>query len=285
MQIRMMRRLILIDPTTPTPPPVPFRFTRSDMTRAPTRTPLHSSELIRILADLAVVDAVEPGSAFAEKLGRWFSLHESIALHAAHNAGTARPTAQPIGATSSARAAANASLAQTRTRLENAITGRGAPSIGRIELPEPHPSEPLDSPSAYEPYRRYYQGHQRAFATSLQPLRAQLREVLAKASPALKQLAALDAVFDDILSERESKLLATVPLLLKRRFEQLRQSHQQVLTDTPQADTPAQPMHTPGWLVRFGHELQTVLLAELDVRLQPALGLIEALHHETSTHP
>ncbi|MFC3109460.1 DUF3348 family protein [Undibacterium arcticum] len=41
------------------------------------------------------------------------------------------------------------------------------------------------------------------------------------ASPRLKQLADLDATFETILRERESKLLATVPVLLKKRFEQL----------------------------------------------------------------
>ena len=32
--------------------------------------------------------------------------------------------------------------------------------------------------------------------------------------------------------------------------------------------------------MRFRSELQTVLLAELDARLQPTLGLMEALHNE-----
>ncbi|MDD2880730.1 MAG: DUF3348 domain-containing protein [Rhodoferax sp.] len=257
------------------------------MTRVLTRTHLHSSNLIRVLADLTLVDAVEPGGAFAEKLGLWLSLHESIALHAAHNARAASPTALPVGATSVARVTIAEILARTRTSLENAITGCGSPNTSHthIELPDPQPGEPLDTPTAYEPYRRYYQAHQRAIETSVRPLRAAARELLARTSPALKQLAALDAVFDEILSERESKLLATVPLLLRRRFEQLRQAQQQTQTDTQATEPPARRLHPPSWLVRFGHEMQTVLLAELDLRLQPALGLIEAFHHETNTPP
>lgn len=263
------------------------------MTRALTRTQLHSSSLIRVLADLTLVDAVEPGSAFAEKLGLWLSLHESIALHAAHNAGAARPAALPAGATPAARVVIDEAFARTRTSLVNAITGHGSPNTSHthIELPDPQPGEPLDTPTAYEPYRRYYQAHQRAMAASVHPLRAQVRDLLAKASPKLKQLAALDAVFDEILSEREDKLLATVPLLLKRRFDQLRQAQPPTPTDTQAAESieptepPARRLYPPSWLVRFGHELQTVLLAELDMRLQPALGLIEAFHHETNTPP
>lgn len=261
------------------------------MTRALTRTHLHSSSLIRVLADLTLVDAVEPGSAFAEKLGLWLSLHESIALHAAHNVGAARPAALPARATPAARVVIDEAFARTRTSLVNAITGRGLPNTSHIALPDPQPGEPLDTPTAFEPYRRYYQAHQRTMAASVHPLRAQARELLAKASPALKQLAALDAVFDDILSERESKLLATVPVLLRRRFDQLRQAQPPTPTDTQAAESieptkpPAKPMHPPSWLVRFGHEMQTVLLAELELRLQPALGLIEALHQETNTPP
>ena len=41
------------------------------MTRAPTRTNFHSSRLIRVLADLAMMETSEPGTAFAEKLALW----------------------------------------------------------------------------------------------------------------------------------------------------------------------------------------------------------------------
>ena len=39
-------------------------------------------------------------------------------------------------------------------------------------------------------------------------------------------------------------------------------------------------MKDGAWLARFCHELQTVLLAELDLRLQPTLGLLEAYQKE-----
>jgi len=39
-------------------------------------------------------------------------------------------------------------------------------------------------------------------------------------------------------------------------------------------------MNEGAWLARFCHELEAVLLAELDVRLQPTVGLIEALQNE-----
>jgi hypothetical protein len=141
---------------------------------------------------------------------------------------------------------------------------------------------PLEMPSAFEPYRRYYLAQQRDMELGTRPLRAKARDVLARTSPALKTLATLDAALDDILNDRESKLLANVPVLLEKRFTQLRKEHEHRLESTGMTDIPAYWMHAGGWLARFRTDLQTVLLAELDLRLQPTVGLIEALNHETS---
>ncbi|MDO8251018.1 MAG: DUF3348 domain-containing protein [Rhodoferax sp.] len=238
------------------------------MTRALTRTNFHSSRLIRVLADLAVVDAVEPGTAFAEKLGLWLNLHDAITLCAALNESTASQPPAQIGVKSVTSVAIGDEFAQVRTTLVNSITKSCPPNLG----------------ADYEPYRRYYSAHQRDMDSSVRPLRSKVREVLARASPALRQLAALDATLDAILCERESKLLSTVPLLLKRRFEQLRQAHRQMLVDTQQADDPALWMKSGAWLARFCNELQTALLAELDLRLQPTVGLIEAINNEMTKH-
>lgn len=238
------------------------------MTRALTRTNFHSSKLIRVLSDLAVVDAVEPGTAFAEKLGLWLNLHDAINLCAALNESSTDQPSAKFGKKSVTSVAIGDEFARVRTGLVNSITQ----------------SRPLNLGADYEPYRRYYAAQQRAMDSSVRPLRAAVRAALAKASPALKQLADLDATFDAIVCERESKLLSTVPLLLKRRFAQLREAHQKMLVDTQQADDPALSMTTGAWAARFSHELQMALLAELDLRLQPAVGLIEALNNEMTKH-
>jgi hypothetical protein len=115
----------------------------------------------------------------------------------------------------------------------------------------------------------------------IKPLRAQVREVVAGTSPALQQLAALDAALDAVLADRESLLLAKVPALLEKRFRQLRQAHQDLLLEAQQEDNISLWTKPGGRLARFCQELQTVLLAELDLRLQTTLGLLEALHNET----
>lgn len=257
------------------------------MTRAPTRTHFHSSRLIRILSDLALADAVDPGMAFAEKLGQWVDYSDAISLSAALTASATSATSPPAMLTKAqmnARMDAADAFARVRETLVASITKSGQPNLSskRAELPAAEPGMPFDMAISYEPYRRRYLALQRDMDVAIRPLRTQVREALARASPTLKALAALDAALDGILCEREGKLLATVPVLLNKRFTQLLKVHPQAKVAT-QADNPTLWLRPGGWLARFGHEFQTVLLAELDVRLQPTVGLMEALNDKMTT--
>jgi hypothetical protein len=92
--------------------------------------------------------------------------------------------------------------------------------------------------------------------TRLAPLRARVRAALSGTSPALRQLAALDAVLEGALLVRERHLLSKVPLWLEQHLERSRRA--------------AAPSDA-------GPRVQDTLLAELDLRLQPIEGMIEAL--------
>ncbi|TXT39766.1 MAG: hypothetical protein FD135_1871 [Comamonadaceae bacterium] len=223
------------------------------MTRALARSHFHRSSLIRVLTDMALVDAVEPGGTFAEKLGQWVDIASAITLRSVHSASVATPAGAKAPAKASS--AVGEEFARVRAALVQAIQ--------KSELPKP--GGPLEVEPTFEPYRRYYMAQQRDMALKVPRLQARVRAVLVGASPALKQLAALDEAFATMLSEREDQLLSKLPSLLALRFKHLQQG-------SPQAEQPG------GWLARFGHELQTVLLAELDVRLQPTVGLLEALN-------
>ena len=252
------------------------------MTRVIPRTNFHSSRFIRCLADLAMVDAADPGNAFAETLGQWIHFADAITLSAVHNDGIAnQPTMQPE-AHAAVHTAAVAEFERTQTFLVNSITKSCAPNPGRthIKLPAPILELPLDLAAAYAPYRRFYETHQRDMELSIQPLRTNTREALAKASPRLRKLAELDAALEKILRDRERQLLSKVPVQLRKRFDQLFKEHQQKLADTQQADNPARWTQAGGWLARFCSDMQMLLLAEVELRLQPAMGLIEAFKQD-----
>ncbi|MFT4267926.1 MAG: DUF3348 family protein, partial [Xenophilus sp.] len=94
--------------------------------------------------------------------------------------------------------------------------------------------------------------------------RGGLRDALAARSPALARLAAVDAVMERALAAREQALLGALPARLQKHFERLRR----------EAGPEAPPS---AWLPAFRRDLQALLLAELDFRLQPLEGLMQAL--------
>ena len=94
------------------------------------------------------------------------------------------------------------------------------------------------------------------------PLRDHVRQTLCRISPKLRKLAALDAVLEQLLAPRAQLLLPEAASLMERRFEQLAQRDD------------------AGWLETFGKDWRLALLAELDLRLEPITGLIEALNNE-----
>ncbi|HPU80091.1 DUF3348 domain-containing protein [Accumulibacter sp.] len=244
----------------------------------------HDSNLIRILADLCLVEAAESKPVFAERLGQWLDFSDAITLHAAHNARAASSsTAQP-GVQSVVGVAVEEEFVRTRTALVDSITKSCSANMGeaRIRLPTPKPGVGNEVVVAYEPYRRFYVAHQGAMELSIRSLRTRVRQALSRASTALKQLAALDEALDRILCVRERQLLSTVPLLLEKRFEQLLKAHPQPPVGTRQADAPALRRQPGEGLADFCKELQGVLLAELELRLQPTAGLIEALRNEAN---
>jgi len=253
------------------------------MTRATTRSHFHSSSLIRVLTDLAMVDTSESSAAFAKKLGLWLSLADDINLCAVHNASVAAVVPQ---ATAVVDVDIRGEFTRIRSRLVASITQSSSSGGGKPPLPltAPQFDTPTEVAAAYGPYRRYYLEQQREMDLSIRPLQVKTRNVLANASPALRQLAALDATFDEILGCRTSKLFATIPSLLSRRFDQLHKARQHQLIETQQKASPAVEMPAGGWLAQFSHDLQIVLLAELDVRLLPTVGLIEALNNELTRH-
>jgi hypothetical protein len=254
------------------------------MTRTLARNSFHSSKFVRILTDLAGGESTHSGDAFAEKLGEWMHITDAIALRSTHT----RPsenTAVPASMHASCRdVKVVEDFEQERAALEHALNSQGSSTTkarpNRSSMPTPTKGESLELASVFEPYRRYYLAQQREMDLKVKLLRDKIREALINASPALQQLVALDAAMEKILSAQEAKLLAKVTMLLETRFKQLRQAHQDTLANEQQEDSVDLWMKPGGWLTRFRQEMQSLLLAELDLRLQPTLGLVEALQND-----
>jgi hypothetical protein len=233
------------------------------MLRAEARVPLNSSPLVRFLTENGLSDATAPVEEVGQQLGDWLNFRQAIALHGLLGQEAPGPAK---GRTALPRAETlQAQVQQVQAALHASIT-QGTPVAGqpRLDLPSV-PQAPFDLSTAYEPFRRYHNAHQRQMQSLIRPMRAMLRTHVAACSAPLQQLAALDASFENILSEREDPLLARLPKLLEKRFSQALKKHLQQPEAAP---------HT--WLTPWCEQLRAALLAELDTRMQASLGLLQA---------
>jgi hypothetical protein len=278
------------------------------MTRALPRASLYSASLVRFLTENAMLAPARQAEDVGQKLGDWLDFRQAIALHGVLNPETAppQPSATPPNHVRRMALIAPEALARhvdkMRAQLVESIT-RGAPAgsgLARIDMPAPVLDEPVEIKIAFEPYRRFISAHQRQMESSLRSLRAQLRLQLSQRASAGQQLAALDAAFENILAEREAALLGKTCKLLEKRFVQALKAHMQAqdqavpvtlaaetafatdkATDDIDAIAPAPnappKAHPSSWLMPFRQTIRQALLAELDTRLQPTLGLLEAL--------
>lgn len=246
------------------------------MTGGLSHATFNRSGLVRILSE-TLPDAIDPKYDLGERLGQWLDFADALALYSALNSGTGAAPVAREKANTAARPLHD-QLARVRRNLSDAILNDGVFSAetARIRFPTPLPQATAESAADFTPYHRYYLAHQRDMSAAIGALRANARKALADHSPPLRQLAEVDASFEKILAARERNLLATIPILLARRFAQRYQDHKDTLAD-PAGDDPALWTQPGSWLEAFCRDAQAVLLSELELRLKPVAGLIAAL--------
>ena len=255
------------------------------MARALPRISFNSSTFIRLLSELAGADVEASTQPFAERLGLWLDWTAAMPLSAALQASAAAPlvgAALASGAAAAAKAITLARAELSHSIATDSVLTSGTAAAAGPHQPTPATGGPTDNGVDFLTYRRCYQAHQRLMQARIAPLRAQARNALAARSPALAKLAALDSVLDEALGARERNLLASVPALLERRFERLQQAHLGAQATTPAPEGPAPAPQSHDWLAGYCKEMQGVLLAEMDIRLQPTWGLVETLCNEVT---
>ncbi|WEN16742.1 DUF3348 domain-containing protein [Rhodanobacter sp. AS-Z3] len=224
------------------------------MQQAPLRKPkagphLPGPTLIRLLARLAGADVAPAGSSLPDRLSQWFDWNQALVLSTALD-GKLAVVASDLPLSSEVE---SDECARVRASLAANITA----------------DDGVQAADDYAAFRQRHLTLQRSMQAATGRLRGHLRDRLAQTSDEMARLAEVDAVMELALSPREQNLLATVPALLGEHFERLRQIAQ---TQERHAVTV-----TSTWLERFRHDMQSVLLAELDVRFQPVEGLLAAL--------
>ncbi len=204
-------------------------------------------------------------------MSQWLSWTDAITLSSALSA------APPAIASSTLAAGPDAETIGGRVRaaLAKSIASSCAPEA------RTGPRAPIQSPSAplvvdYADFRQRYVLMQQTMELEIGDLRGRLRRLLAARTPDLARLAVLDASMEQALAGRERSLLGTIPSMLGPYFERLRAAEQQRQAELP-AEGQATQSTSRAWLDAFRKDMQSVLLAELDVRFQPVDGLLAAL--------
>ncbi|MBB5504672.1 DUF3348 domain-containing protein [Paraburkholderia atlantica] len=285
------------------------------MLQAPQRSALSGPALVRLLARLGEADVAESRQSLADRLSQWLGWTDAIALSSALDgkppavAAGARAfgRAEEEECTRVRRSLVNAIasdsvLAGSRRRGSSSLSGR-----------MPAPRVAVDTQADYAVFRQRYLALQQSMETAIGTLRGRLRALLATQAPALARLAVVDAVMERALGERERTLLGAVPGLLGGHFERLKEGEARRVAEaeaapeveadagaraaqpesalahvnastaatrlakSTDASNAAAPLASDAWLDAFRKDMQSVLLAELDVRFQPVEGLLAAL--------
>lgn len=243
------------------------------------RMGLAGSALVRLLAglsgDLAGRGRESP-IAFADGLGQWTGWTDAIALSAAlDRPATAAATGEPSPCEAQDQTAGparydeeRAEYARVRALLAQTIQ-REAQAAGR---------SPFDADLGFRPYRQCHAERQQAMDLAIGVLRERVRAALLAGTPALARLASVDAAMAQVLGVQEQRLLGAIPAMLEKHFARQRAAASKREQEGGSGDD------ATAWLDGFRHDLQAVLLAELELRLQPVEGLIEALRHQEPQH-
>lgn len=248
------------------------------MTQAPPSSSLNGSRLVRILSELVEPAVDLSHQQFSEQLGRLIDFSDSIELSTVQGE-LLTLVYTPSGG--SAEAVKDEFL-RVRSLLLQTVVKSFAPggSPLRMKLPVPANDVPTEVAMSFAPYHRFYAAHQREFEVSVLQLQSEVQDAVSGLSADLARLAALDRVLNSTLLPHARKYFPVIPRLLAKRFEYLLAVHQQAISQQggDLKDDPSLWMQPSGWLNAFCSEMKDVLLAELEVRLMPVLGLVEAVN-------
>jgi hypothetical protein len=239
------------------------------MTQAQTQTHANPSRLVQLLAELVGADTAASDKLITERLGQLFDLPGSIRLASMLD----KPAAVPAQTAVSPQEA-RAEFLRARTAIISSALRSFLPGGGSIRLrfPAIATRKDFEEAATADALLAFYAAQQRDIDFRIRNLQAATRDTVAAFSPRLAQLAALDAALGDPLAAHNRRFFSAVCSLLGKHVENLIDEYHQAAS--------ADPRDEQLWaatMARLRSDMQGLLLAEIETRLLPALGLIEAL--------
>jgi Protein of unknown function (DUF3348) len=220
---------------------------------------LSSLTLARLMRQLASWPFLEREASrrdWAERLGDWVRPIDAIALQAALPGG-----GRPARGAEGPRAGVERAALQLQCQRVCTDLWRSFDEVLSLDTHGVGP-DGQDTPAAVLRLRRFVADRQREMASRVAALRDSVRRALAGASPRMRQLARLDAALERALAGQEQGLLSRWPGLLEQRLAHL---------SAGEVGEAIEGVHQ-----RLGREVRELLRAELELRLEPVHGLIDA---------
>ncbi|MFT6287061.1 MAG: hypothetical protein ACJA09_001813 [Alcanivorax sp.] len=223
------------------------------------------SRLIRFLAELDVAQEQLPHARFVQRLGQLIDLADAMTLSE-----TLRHSA-PVAAviTDISDWEPEAEFLRVRTNLVKGIMGSFVwdKTRSRIRLPGSGQFSANPNEARHEPYVRFYRAHQREMELRTKGLQVRVREYAQRFPGQLSRLAELDRVLAETFAVRTRQCFAVLPALVGSRYRLL----------LPEQDQSQMEAVAEAGLEQLQVEIRGLLLAELDTRLLPVQGLVEAI--------
>lgn len=224
---------------------------------------LSGSTLVNLLDSRLQPEVKASRQDMAERLGMWLNVADGMSLHAGlQHAGLHQTQTPGVALPRGAGLALQEACQQAQDALAASI------------MTTPLRLEPAQGQPAFAPYHQLYGDLQRHMSLQVETVRQKARHTLSQASGRLAQLAVLDDVMQQALGVREQKALSAMPALLEQLFR--RSTLAPSVEDETVLSLGGEGADTDGFL----QEMRALLLAELDVRMQPVWGLVDAFNRE-----
>ncbi len=230
------------------------------MTQRPAVDTLTQSRLVRQLAQLTGRGLASSSRPFSDRLGSLIDLSNSVSLSATL-AGLRR---KPFEAIPGGARRSREDFLKVHGAMVGAIMRSLVPGSGPSRIKWPQVEEGEYPPAAA--YGKFYAAHQREMDARVRGLQERVHDNLRGTAPELAELAQLDAALNDAVAVHSRQLFAAIPGLVVERAEQFKAETEDVGP-------------------RIQADIQGLLLAEVEARLLPVQGLVEALeeHRDTTT--
>jgi hypothetical protein len=252
------------------------------MTFAPKHNTVRGSSLIRLLSEYEITNIDVSYKNFAERLGLLVDLSDSVKLSESLRA-IPKMSFHLIDKANDANCddLVQEFLKQRSIVLKSILKSFDLNAVFiPFKLPTPTSLTSIEEAIKFDPYHRFYLLHQSELDFQTEKLRSYVRKVISAQSLSLAQLAELDKTVSQSMMVHTNRRFSIVPILLKSRFKQLYAEYCAAFKHCDFVDKPSFWINETGWLTQFYSEMQQLLLAEFEVRIQPIIGLVEAYNEE-----